>query len=102
MSLFSNRFTIIAALLMTLVFTPSLADQTDTDSAKSSEEVFQPTTNAVTVYLDVSWGSRTKKAASRLNESHAKYESAGYILQDIDLYTENGDLKGFFVTYRKF
>ena len=54
---------------------------------------------AITVYLDAKWGRRTKGAAKAITESHKKHAAMGYKLQDVDLYTENADLRGFFITY---
>jgi len=67
--------------------------------AESETDVQAPANHAITIYIDTNWGSRTKRAAKKITESHQEYASKGYRLQDVDLYIENGDLRGFFVTY---
>lgn len=54
---------------------------------------------AITVYLDAKYGRRTKGAAKMMTELHKEWAVKGYRLQDVDLYTENADLRGFFITY---
>ena len=58
-------------------------------------------TKATTVFVNTVLGSRTGGSARRLNESHAEMEAKGWRFLDLDTYTENGDLVGFFVTYVK-
>jgi opacity protein-like surface antigen len=56
---------------------------------------------AVTVYIDADWGNRTNGAARALSAAHAAFGRAGYVLVDVEGYSENGDLQGFFVSYRR-
>jgi len=57
--------------------------------------------DAITIYIDASWGYRTDRAAEKITESHKEYAAIGYRLVDLDLYLEDSDLKGFFVTYER-
>ena len=56
---------------------------------------------AITAYMEVNRGGRTKSAAKNMTEMHAQYHDRGYLVIDVDPYVEDGDLKGFFITYRK-
>ena len=58
-------------------------------------------TQATTVFVNTVLGSRTGGSARRLNESHAEMQAKGWRFLDLEAYTENGDLVGFFVTYVK-
>lgn len=55
---------------------------------------------ALTIFVDVRFGARTDGAARRLTESHGAFARHGYRLIDVEAYSENGDLVGFFVSYR--
>jgi len=57
------------------------------------------TTQSVTVFQDVSAMNRRKGAGQNLTELHQKYEAMGYNFADLEIYIEDGDLEGFFVTY---
>ena len=75
------------------------ADPVPEQVAESPEQQSEEDYHAITVYLDAKWGRRTNGAAKSITASHKKYADKGYKLQDVDLYTENADLKGFFITY---
>lgn len=55
----------------------------------------------VSIWVDVSWGFRTQGAANVLNRTHQAFAARGYRVLAVEPYVENGDLQGFFVTYRK-
>ena len=54
-----------------------------------------------TIWVDVSWGFRNQGAANALNRAHQAFAARGYRVLSVQPYIENGDLQGFFVTYRK-
>jgi hypothetical protein len=54
-----------------------------------------------TVFMDVSALGRRGKAAKRMTELHLEHARQGWTVQDVTIYTENGDLEGFFLTYLK-
>ena len=56
---------------------------------------------AITVWIDASWGFRTQGAANKLNDAHRIFGAHGYEVVSVESYIENGDLEGFFVTYRR-
>ena len=56
---------------------------------------------AVTVWIDATWGLRRGGAAKDLNAAHRIFDAHGYEVVSVEPYIENGDLEGFFVTYRR-
>ena len=54
-----------------------------------------------TVYVDVTFGMRKKVAAAELNDAHAAFAARGFEPVAVTAHEENGDLQGFFVTYRR-
>lgn len=56
---------------------------------------------AVTIFVDADFGGRKDHAAKQLTRAHGDFATRGYVVIDVESYTENGDLQGFFVTYRK-
>ena len=55
---------------------------------------------AVTIFVDVDWGGREDGAAKELTRAHTAFAARGYQVVDVEGYIENGDLQGFFATYR--
>ena len=55
---------------------------------------------AVTVYLDISAFGRKERAARRMTEMHQEFAHQNYVLVGVSPYTENGDLQGFFISYK--
>ena len=55
---------------------------------------------AVTVFVDITAISRKKHAAKKMTKLHQEYAQQGFELISLSPYTENGDLEGFFVSYR--
>ena len=62
-------------------------------SAKDEDPVAQNTT---TVWID---GKGYKGFAEKLNKMHGVMEAQGWKFGDSEIYTENGDMQGAFVTY---
>ncbi len=58
-------------------------------------------TETTTVWLDAKFGFRKKSGASGINKTHKKMEAKGWCFNSMELYTENGDLEGFFVSYSR-
>ncbi len=66
--------------------------------ADCSESTF---TETQTVWVDATFGFRKKGGAKGINKTHKKMEAEGWCFKDFELYTENGDLEGFFLTYTR-
>jgi hypothetical protein len=71
------------------------------DAAEEAARAAAEARDAVTVFVDVDFGAREDGAAKDLNRTHQAFERQGYELLDVTPYTENGDLQGFFVSYRR-
>jgi hypothetical protein len=56
---------------------------------------------AVTVFVDASRISRRTFGAGNMTEMHAKKAAEGWRFADMEIYTENGDLEGFFLSYTR-
>ena len=54
-----------------------------------------------TVYVDVTFGMRKTVAARELNQAHRAFSDQGFEPVAVTAHEENGDLQGFFVTYRR-
>ena len=52
--------------------------------------------NVTTVWVD---GKGQSSFAEKLNKKHAEMESQGWKFGDLEVYIENGDMQGAFVTY---
>jgi hypothetical protein len=84
--------------LVLLVATPA-AHAADLEAiATQAQASAQP---AVTVWISATWGFRKQGAAKELNEAHRLFGAHGYEVVSVESYVENGDLEGFFVTYRR-
>jgi hypothetical protein len=56
----------------------------------------KPSTTAVTVWVD---GKGQGSMASKVSKSHEEMNAKGWRFADLDVYIEDGDMKGMFVTY---
>lgn len=56
---------------------------------------------ALTIYMDISVVGRKHGAADKMTKLHGEKAAEGYTLVDVEPYTENGDLQGFYVSYVK-
>lgn len=85
-------------LLLGLAISAPAASESADKAARAAAEERLP---AVTVYVDVTWGNRTAGAARALTASHQAFAAHGYRLVNVEGYSENGDLQGFFVSYQR-
>jgi len=86
-----------SVLLLAFVSNIVLAKNNDSDAdttapAKCSQ------LQASTVFVS---DKGQKGSADKLTASHKNAESQGWNFDEMSLYTENGDLKGFYVTYTR-
>ena len=65
------------------------------------DAVAAPGKGGKTVFVGVSAIGKKDRAASRMTKQHEKYAMEGWTVANVAVYTENGDLEGFFVTYVK-
>ena len=93
----------IAALTLAACLMAPSADASlfDKSPEKSAAEADSQRLQAVTIWVDASWGFRNQGAANDLNAAHRAFYQRGYRVVSVEPYIENGDLQGFFVTYEK-
>jgi maltose-binding protein MalE len=77
-----------------MITTTFLALSLLTGMAAASAEDSQAT--AITVWVD---GKGQKSMAEEATEKHAEMAKQGWKFQDLDVYVEDGDMKGMFVSY---
>jgi maltose-binding protein MalE len=85
-----KRTTILATVTASMFAAAALLGVT---SHAKDEPVAQNTT---TVWVD---GKGYSGFAEKLNKKHAEMEAKGWKFGDVEIYTENGDMQGAFVTY---
>ena len=56
---------------------------------------------AITVFRDSSRFSRRSGGAKNMTEVHDEFSANGWKLIDTEIYTENGDIEGFFLSYTR-
>jgi hypothetical protein len=86
-------------LAVALLAASPLAFAADLESIAAHAQASQQP--AVTVWVSSTWGFRKQGAARELNEVHQLFGAHGYEVVSVEPYIENGDLQGFFVTYRR-
>ena len=96
----SRRFLsagLAAAVVLACAAPPAgAADYTDDAAA-----AFRSGAAGHTVYVDITFGLRKKTAARELNDAHRAFSDQGFEPVAVTAHEENGDLQGFFVTYRR-
>ena len=60
-----------------------------------------PATEAWTVFVADATFRRQDGSAKRITQTHRDAENQGWQYKDMEAYTENGDLQGFFITYTR-
>ncbi|WP_146909965.1 hypothetical protein [Arenimonas daejeonensis] len=86
-------------LVLGLVLASSPAFSANYD--KHAAEAYTSGSAGYTVYVDVTFGMRKRVAASELNDAHKAFSDRGFEPVSVTDHIENGDLLGFFVTYRR-
>ena len=56
---------------------------------------------AITIFHDVSGFGRKDRAAERMTERHDEMALSGWRFASMAIYTENGDLEGFYISYTR-
>lgn len=94
---FSRSLLLGLALATATAAVPALA----ADYSKQAVEAYTSGSAGYTVYVDVTFGMRKRIAAKELNDAHAAFSNQGFEPVAVTDHLENGDLQGFFVTYRR-
>ncbi len=57
--------------------------------------------DAVTVFVEATVLGKHQHMAKKINEVHDDFAKHGFELVDVSVYTENSDLEGIFVSYKR-
>ena len=74
------------------------------DTADQTEPAAKPSLDceeAITVFHDTSGFGRKDRAAAKMTERHKEMALSGWRFAGMQVYTENGDLEGFYVSYTR-
>jgi hypothetical protein len=84
-------------LLLATIFlsSPALAAK-DEDKPKGCPERI-----ASTIFVADKTGSRQGGSAKKISETHRTAQAQGWTFDEMQIYIEDGDLQGFFITYTK-
>ena len=86
---------------ISLLFVSSVAVAQEDDDASTPGPNKCPRIQASTVFVPDKAGNRKTGSAKKLSETHDVAEAQGWNFQDMDIYIEDGDLQGFFVSYTR-
>ena len=89
------RYLMISVLCLAFAANAAMAKE-DEDATAAPAKC--PELQANTVFVT---DKGQKGSAGKLTESHQNAESQGWNFEHMSLYTEDGDLKGFYVTYTR-
>lgn len=88
------------AMGLLLLSGATLAQEEDDDAASPGPKAC-PRLQASTVFVEDKTGNRQKGSASELSKTHKTAQDQGWDFADLEVYLEDGDLQGFFVTYTR-
>ncbi len=87
-----------------LIYTFVLATFASTGAFAEEEKTTPticPALQASTIFVSDKRVSRKKGSAKRISDTHKSSESQGWDFKDLEIYIEDGDLQGFFITYTR-
>ncbi len=93
------RFRYIPVLALGLCCSGAFAQEAE--QAMLAPESSMGCEQAITVFHDVSSFGRKDRAAAKLTERHDEMALEGWSYAGMVIYTENGDLEGFYVSYTR-
>lgn len=94
------RKSTLMVMSLALAVNVSFARQSDEDVSKSESKKC-PKLQASTIFVADKATSRQKGSAKKLSETHKTAEAQGWNFDEMQIYIEDGDLQGFFVTYTR-
>jgi hypothetical protein len=93
------RFIYVTVLALSVYSSGAFAQESE--QAMLAPESSMNCEQAITVFHDVSSFGRKDRAAAKLTERHAEMALSGWRYAGMVIYTENGDLEGFYVSYTR-
>ena len=93
------KYLLVFVLTLSLNATALFAQETEV--SETTPKPGMDCEQALTVFQDVSGLGRKDRAAKHMTERHAEMAKDGWRFLDLHIYTENGDLEGFFLSYKR-
>ncbi len=97
----SERKTPVINKLTTILILVIFASASAFAQEKNPGPAKCPALVASTIFVKDKTGSRKKGSAKKISETHKTAESQGWNFNDLEIYIEDGDLQGFFITYTR-
>jgi hypothetical protein len=100
----TGRLVLLGMMVLTFTTGYWVAAQQQASPAPSTPPASPPAAvipgrDAKTVWVDISGFNRKNGAAEKMTKLHQEMAKQGYTFIGLDVYTENGDLEGFFCSY---
>ncbi len=93
------RFSYLPVLALSFYCSSVFAQESE--QALVAPEASMACEQAITIFHDVSGFGRRNRAAERMTEKHDEMALEGWRYAGMVIYTENGDLEGFYVSYTR-
>ena len=87
------------SLLLLVIPVAVVASKAEPPAATAEEQAL--CAEAITVFQDVSGMGRKDRAAKNMTKRHSEMAEDGWQFADMEVYTENGDLEGFYLSYTR-
>ena len=91
---------ILAVVLIIGFFALNVSAQEPEETAPVPEPALD-CNEAITVFQDVSGIGRKDRAAKNMSKKHREMAESDWRFADMEVYTENGDLEGFYLSYTR-
>ena len=88
-------------LALLFSFQPAVSADQEIDDAAPAAEQAMDCEEAITTFQDVSRIGRKDGAAKNMTRRHKEMAESGWRFVDMEVYTENGDLEGFYLSYTR-
>ena len=91
----------LLALLISMIFYSTVLIAQEATETTPALQPGKDCEQAETVFQDVSGMGRKDRAAKNMTKRHAEMAKDGWRFIGLAVYTENGDLEGFFLSYTR-
>ena len=92
---------ILLVLLISMAFYSAVLIAQEATEAAPALQPGKHCEQAETVFQDVSGMGRKDRAAKNMTKRHAEMAKDGWRFLGLEVYTENSDLEGFFLSYSR-
>ena len=92
---------LVITCMLALSMVPAMGFAQESEATEPATEMPKNCEEAITVFQDVSRVGRKDGAAKNMTQRHEKMARTGWRFADMEVYTENGDLEGFYLSYTR-